>query len=135
MYKEIDEIRNMEIQKIELEQDRTIITDTLKTIKKRHAQDVLTESEKTPFHEPQDKISRDKIAKERFASDKQVIELKMKLEDSLLQTKLLKIDIEYAYHKLRYHYNEKSKNPSAVIKSLSEISQSINQIAVNTQQN
>ena len=135
MYDEIDEIRNMEIKRIEFEQDRIAITDMLKTIKKRHAQDVLTESEKTPFHKPQDKISRDKIIKERFASDKQVIELKNKLEDSLLQTKLLKIDIEYTHHKLHFRYHEKSKNPSAIIKSLSEISRSVNQIATNTQQN
>ena len=110
MYKEIDEIKNMKIQRIELEQDRIAITDMLKTIKKRYAQDVSMELEKTAFHEPQDTISRDKIIKERFASDKQVIGLKKKLEDSLLQTKLLKIDIEYTYHKLDFRYRENSNN-------------------------
>ena len=105
MYKEIDEIRNMKIQRIELEQDRIAIADKLKTIKKRHALDVSMELEKTAFYGPQDMISRDKIIKERFVSDKQVIELKNKLEDSLLQTKLLKIDLEYAHNKLRYRYH------------------------------
>lgn len=102
MYKEIDEIKNMKIQRIELEQDRIVITDMLKDIKKRHALDVSMEFEKTALHEPHDLISRDKIIKERFVSDKQVIELKKNLEDSLLQTRMLKIDIEYAYNKLRY---------------------------------
>ena len=102
MYKEIDEIKNMKIQRIELEQDRIAITDMLKDIKKRHALDVSMEFEKTAFHEPQDQISRDKIIKERFVSDKRVIELKNNLEDSLLKTKFLKIDIEYAYNKLHY---------------------------------
>ena len=102
MYKEIDEIKNMKIQRIELEQGRISITDMLKEIKKRYALDVSMEFEKTALYEPHDLISRDKIIKERFVSDKRVIELKKNLEDSLLKTKFLKIDIEYAYNKLRY---------------------------------
>jgi hypothetical protein len=135
MYDEIDEIRNMEIKRIKLEQDRIAITDTLKIIKKRYTQDVSAELEKSAFQESQDGISRHEIIKERFVSDKQVIELKKKLEDSILQTKLIKIDIKYAGQKLHYHNLEKSNDPNVFVKFLSEISRSINQIATNTRKN
>ena len=131
----IDEIRNMEIKKIELEQDRNVITDTLRNIKKRYTQDVLTEQEKTPFHEKHDMISSNKIIKERFAADKQVIELRKTFEENLRQSRLLKVDIKYAHMKFNYNKPKVSKDPDAIVKFLSEISRSINQIAANTQHN
>ena len=131
----IDEIRNMEIKKIELEQDRNVITDTLRTIKKRYTQDVFMEQEKTPFHEKHNEISSNKIIKERFSADKQVIELRKTFEENLIQTKMLKIDIRYANKNLHFSKPKVSKDSDAIVKFLSEISQSINQIATNTQQN
>ena len=131
----IDEIRNMEIKKIELEQDRNVITDTLRNIKKRYTQDVLMEQEKTPFHEKLDTISTNKIMKERFSADKQVIELRKTFEENLIQSKLLKVDIKYAHMKLLHNKPKVSKDPDVTVKFLSEISRSINQIATNTQQN
>ena len=131
----IDEMRNMEIKNIELEQDRNVITDTLRTIKKRYTQDVLMEQEKTPFHKKHDMISSKQIIKERFVADKEVVELKKTFEENLRQSRLLKVDLKYAHMKLRYNKPKVSKDPDAIVKFLSEISQSINQIATNTQQN
>ncbi len=110
-------------------------TDKLRTIKKRYNQDVSMELEKTPFHESHDTISINKIIKERFVSDKQVVELKKTFEENLLQSRLLRVDIKYAHMKLHHSKPKVSKDADTIVKFLSEISRSINQIAANTQQN